>query len=474
MYRKTQHIHFVGIGGIGMSGIAELLLNLGYKVSGSDLRESDITRRLTELGGTIHTGHNGEWIQGADVVVISSAVKENNPEVIAAREALVPVIPRAEMLAELMRLKHYGIAIAGSHGKTSTTSMVGWILAESDLDPTVVIGGKVNSLGTNAKLGTGEFLVAEADESDGSFLQLSPVIEVVTNIDLEHLDHYKDIDDIKETFLQFINKIPFYGAAILCLDDPHIADLLPQIKKRTITYGLTSQAEIHARDIVTNGLTTQFEVCWQQEVLGEITLSSPGLHNVYNSLAAIGVGLEIDIPFATIAKALGSFSGVQRRLQIKGEARGITVVDDYGHHPTEVRATLAALRTAWPKRRLVVMFQPHRYTRTNALFKEFCTAFHDADLLLLTDIYAASEQPIPGVSSEALVNEMKLHGQRQVQLVPDLDDLPQAVLPLLEEGDVVLTLGAGNICHAGEQLLSQLVQHGNDGWPAGYDAQHVC
>ncbi|MGV1098073.1 UDP-N-acetylmuramate--L-alanine ligase [Thiovibrio sp. JS02] len=458
MYKKTQHIHFVGIGGIGMSGIAELLLTLGYRVSGSDLRETEITRRLVGLGGKVFVGHQGKWIAGADVVVISSAVKENNPEVQAARAAHIPVIPRAEMLAELMRLKKYGIGVAGSHGKTSTTSMVGWILAEAGLDPTVVIGGKVNSIGSNAKLGEGEFLVAEADESDGSFLKLSPAVEIVTNIDLEHLDHYRDIEEIKKAFLDFIDKIPFYGAAVLCLDDPNVAAILPQIRKRTITYGLTSQADIHARAIEAKGLTSTFEVCREREVLGEITLNVPGQHNVYNSLAAIAVGLELDIPFSAIREALRTFSGVQRRIQIKGECDGITVVDDYGHHPTEIRATLAAMRSAWPKRRLIVMFQPHRYTRTAGLFKEFSTAFHEADVLLLTEIYAASEQPIEGVNGAALLEEIKLHGQKNCQYVAEVDALARTVRHLLQPGDVVLTLGAGNIYQAGEELLQKLEQ----------------
>jgi UDP-N-acetylmuramate--alanine ligase len=456
LYNKTKHIHFVGIGGIGMSGIAELLLNLGYGVSGSDLKQSDITRRLQSLGGRIYQGHNGAWVGNADVVVISSAVKENNPEVLAAREAFIPVIPRAEMLAELMRLKKYGIAVAGSHGKTSTTSLVGWLLAEAGLDPTVVIGGKVNSLGTNAKLGEGEFLVAEADESDGSFLQLSPVIDVVTNIDLEHLDYYKDIDEIKEVFLLFINKIPFYGAAVLCLDDDNVASLLPRIKKRVITYGLATQADIRARQLRAEGLTTSFEVCRGSEVLGEIMINSPGRHNVLNSLAAVAVGLELEIPFAKITTALATFTGVQRRLQIKGEARGITVIDDYGHHPTEIKATLAAIRSAWPNRRLLVMFQPHRYTRTKGLFKEFCTAFHDADILILTEIYPASENPIEGVTAENLMIGIKEHGQRQVYLAAGVDDLAGVAQPMLEDGDIVLTLGAGDILRAGEQLISAL------------------
>ncbi len=456
MYKKNKQIHFVGIGGIGMSGIAELLLNLGYRVSGSDLKASAITERLAALGGQIHIGHRGEWIKGADVVVTSTAVKGDNPEVLAALQAQVPIIRRAEMLAELMRLKRFGIAVAGSHGKTTTTSMVGWVLAQAGLDPTVVIGGQVNSLGTNAKLGEGEFLVAEADESDGSFLHLAPVVEVVTNIDLEHLDFYRDIDHIKEVFLEFINKIPFYGAAVVCLDDPDVADLLPMIKKRLITYGMSAQAEIRAREIVTVGLSTRFEVYRGDEALGAIKLPMAGIHNVYNTLAAVGVGLELDIPFAVIAEAMASFSGVQRRLQIKGEIDGIMVVDDYGHHPTEIRATLSAMRAAWPKRRLVVIFQPHRYTRTHGLMREFSTAFYEADLLYVTEIYPAGEAPIEGVTAQALIDSIQAHGHKQVYPAPELQKIAAHVAPLLEPGDVVLSLGAGNILQVGEQLLKTL------------------
>jgi len=446
MYKKTKHIHFVGIGGIGMSGIAEVLLNLGYTVSGSDLRETSTTRRLQKLGGQVHAGHNSSWIEGADVVVISSAVREDNPEVLAAREAQVPVIPRAEMLAELMRLNKYGIAVAGSHGKTTTTSLVGWLLAEAGLDPTVVIGGRLDSFGgSNAKLGEG-------------VLKLSPVLEVVTNIDLEHLDYYRDIDHIKETFLAFIDKIPFYGAAILCLDDPQVADVLPRIEKRVITYGMTSQANISARGIAVQGLASRFEVLTDNEVLGEINVSLAGQHNIYNALAAVTVGLELEIPFTTIAAAMKSFTGVQRRLQVKGERRGVLVIDDYGHHPTEIRATISALRDALPERRLIVLFQPHRYTRTKGLLKEFNTAFHAADILILTEIYAASEEPIEGVSSAALLDSIKQHGQRQAFLVPEVDDVPDMAINLLEEGDVVLTLGAGNIWQIGEKLLSRLAE----------------
>lgn len=457
MYSKSKHIHFVGIGGIGMSGIAELLLNLGYRISGSDLQESDITRRLQALGGTLHIGHDAAWINGADVVVISSAIAADNPEVEAAVNSVIPVIPRAEMLAELMRLTKFGIAIAGSHGKTTTTSMVAWVLAEAGLDPTVVIGGKVDCLGgINAKLGEGDFLIAEADESDGSFLKLAPVLEVVTNIDLEHLDYYSSIEQIKAVFLDFIDKIPFYGAVILCLDDPHVASILPEVKKRFLTYGLTSQANVYAKGINTSGLNTRFEVCVENVVLGEVNLPLAGVHNVFNALAAITVGLELDIPFATIAAALESFSGVQRRLQVKGERRDITVVDDYGHHPTEIRATLSALRDAWPERRLVVLFQPHRYSRTKALAEEFYTAFHEADILLLTEIYSASESPIPGVTAEALLNGIKKHGHRHAYFEPSFSELLDKAMDILAPGDVVLSLGAGNIWQAGEKLLKML------------------
>jgi UDP-N-acetylmuramate--alanine ligase len=458
MYNKKQHIHFVGIGGIGMSGIAELLLNLGYKVSGSDLKSTAITTRLQQLGGAISVGHDGRWLSGADVVVISSAVKESNPEVQAARQQMIPVIRRAEMLAELMRMKNYGIAIAGSHGKTSTTSLVGWLLAQAGLDPTVVIGGQVNNFGSNAQLGKGEFLVAEADESDGSFLHLSPVLEVVTNIDLEHMDYYHNLDEIKDVFVQFINKIPFYGAAVLCLDNPNLMDILPQVKKRVITYGLTPQAVIYAREVRHEGFTSLFSVYHQEEQLGMVNLSLPGRHNVLNALAAVAVGLELQIPFEILAEALNSFQGVQRRLQIKGEAIGITVVDDYGHHPTEIRATLYAMRDAWPTNRLVVLFQPHRFTRTQALFKEFCTAFNEADCLFLTEIYPASEAPIEGVSGEALAKGIRQHGHKNVWLMADINSMAAEVAPMLQKGDVVLTLGAGNIVLVGEQLLDLLAE----------------
>lgn len=456
MYRKTKQIHFVGIGGIGMSGIAELLLNLGYKVSGSDLNRSAITSRLIDLGGIVNIGHKADWVEGADVVVTSSAISKENPEVVAANEKGIPVIQRAEMLAELMRLKKFGIAIAGSHGKTSTTSMVSWILATAGLDPTIVVGGKVDSLGGNAKLGEGEFLVAEADESDGSFLKLSPVLEVVTNIDLEHLDYYRDINHIKAAFLQFIDKVPFYGAAIVCLDDKNIVSVLPQIERRVITYGLTSQADLYGDKIEFSDGRVQFTVHDSTGELGAVSIRPPGKHNVYNALAAICVGLELEIPFDVIAKGLATFGGVQRRMQFKGEVDGITVVDDYGHHPTEIRATIGAIREAWPEKRLFVLFQPHRYSRTKALFEEFQTAFHEANVLGMTEVYAASEEPIEGISGASLLEQVKLHGQRYAYYFADVNTMANDLLPYLEKNDLVLTLGAGNIVQVGEELLELL------------------
>lgn len=455
MYKTGQHIHFVGIGGIGMSGIAELLINLGYKVSGSDLRETDITRRLVQLGCTFRHGHRPDNAAGAHVVVISSAVKADNPEVQYARETMIPVIPRAEMLAELMRLK-YGIAVAGAHGKTTTTSMVATILAHGGLDPTAVIGGKLNSLGTNAKLGQGRFLVAEADESDGSFMHLSPSIVVVTNIDAEHLDYYGNIECIKTTFLEFINKVPFFGTAILCLDDNHIPSLIPFLKKRYSTYGLSAQADFQARDIRAEGLGSSYIAYGHGEELGKVEINVPGVHNVYNSLAALACGLEVEIPFGDIQAGLRQFSGVQRRLQIKGKVNGIVIIDDYGHHPTEINATLTALRQCWDGRRLLVVFQPHRYSRTQALFQEFTRAFYQADMLIITNIYPAGETPIPGVDAKCLHDSIRSQGHKDVHFVPEKGDLSRHLESIVRPGDVVLTLGAGNIWQVGEELLDRL------------------
>jgi UDP-N-acetylmuramate--alanine ligase len=454
MFKKIKHIHFVGIGGIGMSGIAEVLLNLEYKVSGSDLRESDTTERLRKLGGEIAIGHRAENITSPHVVVISSAVTKENVEVAAAREKQIPVIPRAEMLAELMRLK-YGVAIAGAHGKTTTTSMVATVLAAGGIDPTVVIGGKLNSLGTNAKLGQGEFLVAEADESDGSFLKLSPTIAVVTTIDEEHLDYYKDINEIKDAFITFINKVPFYGVSVLCLDQPHIQALIPLVKKRYRTYGMSSQADYQARDVSLRALGSKFKVMNHSVDLGWFELSVPGAHNINNSLAAIVVAQELDIDIETIRKALKDFSGVQRRFQIKGEVNGITVVDDYGHHPTEVKATLAAAASG-ADRRVVVVFQPHRYTRTQHLLEQFFTAFNQADKLVIMEIYAAGEQPIAGVSGQAIYEGIKKYGHKDVTFIPEREEVVKHLAAALKKGDLMLTLGAGDVWKIGEQVLEKL------------------
>jgi len=455
MYQKNYHIHFVGIGGIGMSGIAELLLNLGYQVSGSDLTSSDITRNLQDLGGIFFEGHDRGQITGADVVVTSSAISSDNPEIREARRRSIPVIPRAEMLAELMRLK-YSIAIAGAHGKTSTTSLVSSILECGGLDPTVVIGGKLKNIGSNALMGKGEFIVVEADESDGSFLRYSPSIAVVTNIDREHLDFYKDLDEIKQVFCDFLDRVPFYGLAILCLDNEPIQSLIPQIKNRFKTYGMTSQADFQARNVVFEGLKTRFTICHEGTVLGDITLNLPGVHNVYNALAGVAVGNELNIPFDVIKNALETVQGVQRRLEIKGRARGIVVVDDYGHHPTEIKTTLQAVKRSWPDRRKVVVFQPHRYTRTRALFDEFSRCFYQSDLLMVLPIYAASEKKIEGIDSRSLAEAIRLHGHKQVLSADSFEEAVEKLHPILGKGDILLTLGAGDVWKVGTTILDEM------------------
>jgi UDP-N-acetylmuramate--alanine ligase len=457
MRHRIGKVHFVGIGGIGMSGIAEVLLNLGYRVTGSDLAESDTTHRLQGLGAEIFLGHRAENLREADVVVTSSAVRRDNPEVAAAQERLIPVIPRAEMLAELMRLK-YAIAVAGTHGKTTTTSMIATVLAHGGLDPTAVIGGKLNAFGSNAKLGQGDLLVAEADESDGSFLKLTPTIAVVTNIDPEHLDHYRDLEEIQAAFLEFINKVPFYGLAVLCLDHENVQALIPRIAKRFVTYGLTTQANYRATDISFRGIMTTFRAFENDRELGQIGIRMPGLHSVYNALATLAAARELEVSFEVVREALGSFSGVQRRFQVKGEWGGVMVVDDYGHHPTEIKATLSAAKRGW-ERRTVVIFQPHRYTRTRDLFKEFLTAFNQADVLFLTGIYAASEDPIPGVRAEDLYEGIKGHGHKDATLVPDKNQIVERVLPRLRSGDIVITLGAGDVWKVGEKLIERLKEN---------------
>lgn len=458
MFRKTQHIHLVGIGGSGMSGIAEVLLTMGYKVSGSDLQASETTRRLEELGGRIAIGHQESNIGEAQVVVISSAVAATNPEVQAAKAKQVPVIPRAEMLAELMRLK-FGVAIAGAHGKTTTTSMVANVLASGGLDPTMVIGGKVNALGSHARLGRGELLVAEADESDGSFLRLSPTVVAVTNLDREHLDHYGSMEKIYDSFLEFINKIPFYGLAVLCSDDERLHALFPRIVKRYHTYGLQETPgvvpDFKATDIVLKQWGAEFRAHFRGKNLGPFRLAVPGMHNVSNALVAIAIGIELDVPVDLIRKGLAAFAGVERRFHLRGEANGIMIVDDYGHHPTEVKATLAAAKQGWD-RRLVVLFQPHRYSRTRDLIEEFTHAFDQADLLFMTDIYAAGEAPIPGVSGAVLADRIKAAGHQGVTFVEKKETLPDQVLPHLQPGDLVVTLGAGDIWKAGTGLLARL------------------
>ena len=454
MQRKVKCIHFVGIGGIGMSGIAEVLINLGYNISGSDTAQSETTARLQKLGACVALGHAAKNIGNADVVVTSTAVKVNNPEVVEAHQRNVPVIPRAEMLAELLKMK-FSVAVSGSHGKTTTTSMVSTILARGGLDPTMVIGGKLASIGSNARLGDGDIIVAEADESDGSFLKLSPTIAVITNIDREHLDFYPGITEIKEAFLKFANIVPFYGCTVLCNDNEHVREITPFIKRKMITYGIEHSADYSARDIkyLTSG--TEYSLMYKGDLLGTIELNVPGLFNVYNSLAAVAVGHELDLDFATIKEGLAGFSGVVRRLEMKGIVGDITVVDDYGHHPTEVKATLAAAKQVW-KGRMIVVFQPHRFTRTKALFNEFTQAFSDADLLILNDIYPASEEPIAGVNSQALCEAIRKTGHPSVEYIAQAEGTIEFLLKTVRPKDTVITLGAGSIYKIGEALLKQL------------------
>jgi len=454
MYGKIRKIHFVGIGGIGMSGIAEVLLNLGYQISGSDLREGETTRRLTSLGAEVYYGHAAENLVDVDVVVTSTAVRQENPEVAEAHRRMVPVIPRAEMLAELMRMK-YGIAVAGTHGKTTTTSMVATVLHHGGIDPTAVIGGRLDMFGSNAKLGQGKFLVAEADESDGSFLKLSPTIAIVTNIDADHLDFYTDLDEIKQTFVDFLNKIPFYGLAVLCLDDPGVQEILPSVNKRFTTYGLSKQADVRAIDIQHNAGRTAFTAVIDGKEQGRISFNMPGEHNVLNALACVAVCHELDLSFDEIADGFKDFGGVGRRFQIKYEDQGVMVVDDYGHHPVEIRATLAAARKGWD-RRVVTIFQPHRYSRTQALFDDFLTAFYQSDVLIITDIYAASEDPIPGVDAADLVNGIAEHGHKDVRHITGNEAILEHLEKIVVDGDMVITLGAGNVWQLGEAFAERL------------------
>lgn len=457
MFRHVKRIHFIGIGGIGMSGIAEVLCNLGFEISGSDIKKSKNTDRLEVQGVKIFEGHAAENVGDAQVVVYSSAVQQDNPEMVIARERKIPVIPRAEMLAELMVLKPYAVAVSGTHGKTSTTSMVATVLGHAGVDPTTVVGGVVESLGSNAKVGKSEWFVTEADESDRSFLMLYPTIAVVTNIDKEHMESYKGMDDVVQCFTDFVNKVPFFGAAIICLDDPNVQLIIPNIKRRRVTYGLTAQADISAHDIAyTNSFGSTFSVWKGTEVLGKIDLPVPGKHNVYNALAATAVALELEIPFATIAEAFATFKNANRRFQFKGEARGVAVVDDYGHHPTEILATLAAAKNGSGGKRTVVVFQPHRYTRTLELFDEFALAFNNADVLFVLDIYAASEHPIEGITAEVLTENIRRYGHKNVSFIGDIETAAEKVIPWLQDGDLLITLGAGTVTRLSDEILEKM------------------
>jgi UDP-N-acetylmuramate--alanine ligase len=457
VFARIQRIHFVGIGGIGMSGIAEVLLNLGYHVSGSDLKPSPVTDRLEKLGATIFEGHRAENVAGAEVVVTSSAISKNNPEVLAANQTQVAVIQRAEMLAELMRLK-YGIAIAGMHGKTTTTSMVAAVLSAGGLDPTVLVGGRVAAMGSNARLGNSKYLVAEADESDRSFLKLSPILSVVTNIDREHMDCYRDMDDVEDAFVEFCGKVPFYGLNLLCADDERLRRLVRRITRRVATYGTAEDADFRLKPLERNAQSSalqRFSVEWKGKTFGEFELMVPGLHNALNATAAVAVGAEFDIPAETIAHALRDFRGVDRRFHIKGTEGGVTVVDDYGHHPTEIKATLAASRQCGYKR-VHVIFQPHRYTRTRDLMEDFANSFSDADTVEVLDIYAASEEPIEGISGAALAEQIAKRHTERVEYASSFDQAVERVCATAEPGDMVITLGAGNVVQLGPLLLERL------------------
>ena len=467
MFRgRVRHAHFVGIGGIGMSGVAEILRTMEFDVSGSDLKPNDITRRLETMGVRVDVGHRAENVEGADVVVYSSAIDDKNPEILRARTLDIPIIPRAEMLAELMRVK-YCVLMAGSHGKTTTTSLVATVLRAAGLDPTVVVGGKVNALGSNARLGEGDLFVAEADESDGSFLKLTPTIGVITNIDAEHLDHYGTHEKVKEAFVQFANKIPFYGLAVLCMDHPHVQAIVPQISRRYVTYGVSRQADYRAKNIQFSGLSTHFEVYRRGESLGAFTVKMPGHHNVLNALSVIAVADELEVPFDIVREAIKSFHGVQRRFTVlgtptierDGKKGDVMIVDDYGHHPAEVEATLDAAQNGFD-RRVVVAFQPHRYTRTQSLFDDFTRAFNKADLLIVTDVYAAGEQPIPGASGEALAEAIRAHGHHNVRYIGDKRQIGKALLEHVRPGDLVIALGAGDINASARELCAALEEEG--------------
>src|SRR3954470_1442295 len=455
MFFKPQHVHFVGIGGIGMSGIAEVLLNLGYEVSGSDVKLSPITERLSAEGATIYLGHEPQNVGGAKAVVVTSALDGRNPEVLEAKRLQIPVIPRGELLAELMRLK-FGIAIAGSHGKTTTTSMVAAILNSANLDPTVVVGGRVVGMqGSNARVGNSSLLVVESDESDGSFLKLAPIVAVVTNIDREHLDHYESLEEIQTAFTDFVNKVPFYGAAVVCMEDANIQAIFPAIRRRTITYGRSAQVDLEIQNVELSPTGSDFTIRRAGNDLGAFHLNVPGLHNVLNATAAVGVGLEMEVCVEQIREGLSAFRGVDRRFSVRGVEGGVTVVDDYGHHPTEVKATLAAARLG-AFNRILVLFQPHRFSRTKHLLEEFGTAFHQADEVYLLDIYAASEQAIAGVSTKALLEKLQAYGHRSAHYLGSMDESVEAIASAAGPGDLIITLGAGNVSTAAEKILKRL------------------
>ncbi len=456
MFSSIKKLHFVGIGGIGMSGIAEILIDQGFSVSGSDRAASENTERLASLGVRISIGHSERNLDpDVDALVYSSAVTPDNPEVVEAQRRKIPVIRRAEMLAEIMRLK-YGIGIAGTHGKTTTTSMVSLVLMEGGIDPTVIVGGRLRGLaGSNARLGKGEFIVVEADEFDRSFLSITPTIAVLTTLETDHLDCYRDLEDIKAAFIQFASKVPFYGFVVLCLDEPALQDIMPKLKKQIITYGLNGQADLQAVDIVHRQNRSTFLVVHEGKDLGEITLQIPGKHNVQNALAAVAVGLELNVPFDKVKAGIEKFTGVYRRWELKGEFNGITIIDDYAHHPTEIKATLAGAKAGW-RRRLICVFQPHLYSRTRDFYDEFGRAFFNADILVLTDVYPAREEPIQGVSGELIANAAKQFGHKQVHYVPDKSKLPEFLLSIVQKGDMIITMGAGDIWKFGEEFLRKL------------------
>ncbi|TET75517.1 MAG: UDP-N-acetylmuramate--L-alanine ligase [Candidatus Aminicenantes bacterium] len=452
--KKLKHIHMVGIGGTGMNGIAEVLFNLGYKVSGTDINENEATQRLVSLGVEISIGHKAEKVEGADVVVISSAIKEDNVEVGEARRQKIPVIPRAEMLAELMRMK-YGIAVAGSHGKTSTTSMIAQVLEVAGFDPTIIVGGRLNTIGAHSKLGEGDFIVAEADESDRSFLYLSPFIAVLTNLDEEHLDQYKSVDEIKKTFVNFANKVPFYCPIVLCLDDSNLQSLVPSLERRIITYGFSAQADIFARGQQFEKFSSISTLYWKGKKLGNLNLNVPGIHSIYNAMAAVAVGMDLDIPVSNIFQALENYRGIGRRFELKKKINNIMVIEDYAHHPTEIKTTLDAAKKGWP-RRIIAIFQPHRYSRLSLLMKEFGTAFNEADILIITEIYPAGENPIAGVSGKALYKEILQFGHKNIYFEQDLKKIPSIVGKLTLQKDMIIVMGAGNISSVIPGIIERL------------------